>query len=109
MTLLFGSIVAATAASACCIGPVLFTLLGAGALGAAAAQMEVYRPLFLTAAVAMLGGAFYLAYRPAADGRCDAGGTCGPPQRRTVKTALWIAMVLVALLALFPYYVEFLV
>lgn len=109
MKLLVGSIVAATAASACCIGPVLFTLMGAGVLGAAGAQMEVYRPLFLTATVAMLGGAFYVTYGSRADEQCGADGACAPSQRRTVKTVLWIAVVLITLLALFPYYVEFLV
>ena len=35
---------AAVAAPACCIGPVVFTLLGAGALSAASLQLVPYRP-----------------------------------------------------------------
>jgi hypothetical protein len=35
---------AALAASACCIGPVVFTLLGAGALSTASLTLVPYRP-----------------------------------------------------------------
>ena len=60
-----GVIGAAVGASACCIGPVVFSLLGAGALGASAVKLEGYRPWFLGLTLVLLGVAFFSAYRPA--------------------------------------------
>jgi mercuric ion transport protein len=56
------SIVAATVASACCIGPVVLVLLGAGTFGASLASLEPYRPIFLGVTTLLLGVAFYAAY-----------------------------------------------
>jgi mercuric ion transport protein len=42
-----GGIGAALVASACCIGPVAFSLIGVGALGASAVKLEPYRPWFI--------------------------------------------------------------
>ena len=67
------AVLAAGVASACCIGPVAFVILGAGAFGASLAVLEPYRPILLGLTAVLLGGAFYLAYRPASD--CDA---CSP-------------------------------
>lgn len=61
-----GSMGAALVASACCIGPVVFSLMGAGALSAASTKLEPYRPWFMAGTAALLGVAFYAAYRPAA-------------------------------------------
>jgi hypothetical protein len=36
-------------------------------------------------------------------------GTCPPASRRTAKVVLWISVVLVGLLAAFPYYMKWLV
>lgn len=43
------SVLAAGVASACCIGPVAFVLLGVGTFGASLAALEPYRPVLLTA------------------------------------------------------------
>src|SRR5712692_3595514 len=106
MKAVVGAVAAAVAASACCLGPVLFATIGAGALGAASLRLEPYRPWFLGLAVALIGVAFATTYRrePAA---C-ADGTCAPSARRTTKTVLWIAAALVGLLATFPYYSKWL-
>lgn len=103
------SVLAAAGASICCIGPVVLSALGAGALGAAAAQFEAYRPMFLTVTVALLGAAFYMTYRPSAPENCGPDGTCRPASRRVAKIGLWVATLLVILLVTFPYYVEFFV
>lgn len=108
MKVLIGSVVAATGASICCIGPVVLSAIGAGALGAAASQFDVYRPILLTATVALLGSSFYSTYRPSVD-RCNTDGTCKPSARRFAKLALWITTLLVVLLATFPYYIDFFV
>ena len=97
------SIVAATVASACCIGPVVLVLLGAGTFGASLASLERYRPIFLTITSVFLGSAFYVAYRPAKD--C---GVSEPSSRRRVRLVAWIAAIVVAVLVAFPYYVRFL-
>ena len=103
-----GSIGGAVAASACCIGPVVFSLLGAGALSAASTRLEPYRPWCIAATVALLGAAFYTAYRHVeADASC-ADGTCTPPSRRAAKIFVWMAAILAATLVAFPYYIGYL-
>lgn len=106
MKTLIGSVVAATGASICCIGPVLLSVLGAGALGASAARFEVYRPIFLSATVVLLGAAFYTTYRPSAADNCGPDATCRPRSRRVAKITLWLATLLVILLVTFPYYIN---
>lgn len=97
------AVLAAGVASACCIGPVVFVLLGAGAAGASLAVLEPYRPILLGLTGVLLGGAFYVAYRPAVD--C---GACAPVSRRRTRFAVWIAVALAAALLTFPYYVGYL-
>lgn len=106
MKTIFGTIGAAVAASACCLGPVVFSAFGAGALGAAAVGLEPYRPIFLVLTAALLGGAFYTAYRRK-DGCAD--GACQPRSTRAARVVVWIVAVLVLLLVTFPYYIEYLV
>lgn len=107
MKAVVGSVVAALAASVCCIGPVVAASIGAGALGAASARFEVYRPWFLGVTVLLLGMAFVSTYRRPPTECSD--GACAPASRRTAKVVLWTAAVLVALLATFPYYSQWLV
>ena len=107
MKAVVGSVVAAVAASVCCIGPVVAAAIGAGALGAASTRLEPYRPWFLGLTAILLGTAFVTTYggRPAT---C-ADGSCAPSSRRTAKIVLWVAVVVVGLLAAFPYYSKWLV
>ncbi len=106
MKTIVGSVVAALAASACCLGPVLLSLIGAGTLGAAATKLAAYRPYLVGLTFALLGAAFYASYRP---GRvaCESGG-CQPSSQRITRVVLWIAAILAVLLAAFPYYVNYL-
>lgn len=97
------SVVAAGVASACCIGPVAFVLLGAGTIGASLAALEPYRPVLLTATALLLGAAFYVAYRPSSD--CD---TCSPASRTRTRVAVWFAAAFATALVTFPYYVDYL-
>jgi len=107
MKAVIGSVVAAAAASACCLGPVVLSVVGAGALSATATRLEVVRPYFLGLTVLLLGLGFYHAYRPAGDLCTD--GTCAPSSKRSAKLVLWIAVTLVVLLAAFPWYSRWLV
>ena len=97
------AVLAAGVASACCIGPVALVLLGVGAFGASLAALEPYRPALLGVTAVLLGGAFYVAYRPTSD--CDA---CAPALRRHTRIAVWIATVVAVALVTFPYYVGYL-
>ena len=103
MKIALASVVAAGVASACCIGPVAFVLLGAGAFGASLSALAPYRPVLLGLTAVLLGGTFYTAYRPTLD--CDA---CSLASRTRTRIAVWIAAALVAALVTFPYYVEYL-
>jgi mercuric ion transport protein len=102
--LALAAISAAIGASACCIGPVVFSLIGAGALSAASVRLEPYRPWFIAFAVGLIGTAFYGAYRPVGDEVC-ANGSCTPQSKRPLKILAWIVAALAAILIAFPYYV----
>jgi mercuric ion transport protein len=103
-----GAVVAAVAASVCCIGPLLLALLGLGG-GALLLKLEPYRPYFLAATGSILAGAFYLTYRRASAEHCEPGTACGSPgSRRGQKVVLWIVTGIVLLLAAFPYYSKYL-
>jgi mercuric ion transport protein len=97
------AVLAASVASACCIGPVATVLLGIGTFGASLTLLEPYRPALLGLTAVLLGWAFRSAYRPTAD--CDA---CSPATRRRARAVIWMAAIVTAGLVTFPYYVEFL-
>lgn len=100
---LAGSMLGGVLASACCVGPLVLSLLGVS--GAAFAQrFEPWRPYLLVLTYGLLGGAFYLTYRPGgAD--CGPGATCEMPRTsRAGRVALWFGAVVVLLATLFPVY-----
>lgn len=109
MKIVMGSIAAAVAASACCLGPVVLSLVGAGALGAAAVRLEPLRPVFLAFTGVLLLGGFYFTYRPPSGAACGPDGSCPPASSRKARTVLWIATGIVILLVTFPYYVNWLI
>jgi mercuric ion transport protein len=102
-----GSVVGAVLASACCIGPLVFAVLGIS--GAAFAQsFEPFRPYLLVATYALLGGAFYFTYRPGPTA-CAPGSACEMPRtNRFGRAMLWMAAVIVVLATAFPWYAEYL-
>lgn len=103
-----GAVFAAVAASACCLGPVVFAAIGSGALAAASTKLATARPMFLVLTAALLGAGFYRTYRgPAASATC-VDGSCAPAANRKARIVVWIAAIAVALLAAFPYYAEYL-
>ncbi len=109
MKTIVGSVVVAVGASTCCLGPVMLSALGAGALGAISAKLAVLRPLFLVATAALPAGAFYLSYRQTSSEPCGPDGSCAPRSKRTAIVVLWLATIVVILLVTFPYYVNWLV
>ncbi len=98
-----GSILAAIAASLCCIPPILFALTGVSILGASAIFAE-WRPYLLGVTFGLLALGFYFAYRPAKEA-CAPGSACAMPRtKRSGRLMLWVASVAVVLFAAFPYY-----
>jgi len=101
-SLTIASIVAAIAASLCCIGPVIAVALGLSAFGLAA-TFESIRPYLLGLTFSFIGFAFYRAYR-GQDEHC-ATGVCGKTVSRRAQTSfLWFGAAIVVLLAAFPNY-----
>lgn len=99
-----GATLAAVAASLCCIGPVLFAVLGLGAFGAAAIFNSA-RPYLLAVAVLILAFGFYRTYfcRQQA---CAPGEACAAnPNGKANRIMLWLASIAVLAFALAPYYV----
>lgn len=116
-----GAVAAALAASACCVGPLVFALLGLGGAGALVA-LEPYRPVFTAVTVLLLGVGWYLTYRqpattmlPATDVPEAIDGTvaddCGcemPRANKTGKRLLWFATAVAGVALAFPYITPFL-
>ena len=101
-----GSVVSGILASACCLGPLVLGLMGLS--GAAFAQrFEPFRPYLLIVTYALLGGAFYLTYRPPS--ACGPGEICAIPRANRVGTImLWIAAIVVVFATAFPWYAQYL-
>lgn len=100
---IWGAIVAGLLASLCCLGPLLFALLGLGAFGAASI-FAAARPYFLVLAVLLLAFGFYRAYFRR-DKACEPGEACAmKPTSRLGRVGLWIASLAVLAFALSPYY-----
>lgn len=103
-----GSILSAFVASVCCVGPLLFALLGIGGAGLIV-QLDPYRPYLVLATLALLGAGFWFSYgrpRAAASLRTKPGIICAcpsPSANRAGRALLWTATVLVAFLLASPY------
>ncbi len=99
---LAGSLLTAFLASICCIGPVVFAILGISGV-AFIQKFEAYRPLFIVVATVFLGTAFYFTYRKKPAEECAPGSYCANPKSdRINKIVLWIATVLIAFFIFFP-------
>jgi copper chaperone CopZ len=101
-----GAIAVAFGAALCCVGPVLFALLGLGAFSAASVFASL-RPYLLVVAVLALAFGFYRAYFRRE--QCGPGEACATkPMNKVNRAALWMALVAVVAFALSPYYVGYL-
>jgi mercuric ion transport protein len=102
-----GAVVAAVASSACCIGPLVFAVLGLGGAGLLL-KLTPYRLPLAAVTLALLASGFYFAYRrprlaevPNVDGP-----TCAcelPRANRVGRVMLWVATIAVVGLLSFPY------
>ncbi len=98
-----GGILAAIAASTCCVVPlVLFSLGISGAWIGNLTALTPYKPFFITITLGFLGYGYYLVYRKPKVA-CAEGEACARPlPNRIVKGALWFATVLVLIAFAWP-------
>lgn len=108
-----GGLSAALLASVCCIGPLVFAVLGVGvgATGFLADTAGVlkgllpYRSAFIGLTILLLGIGFYLAYRKPESVRCVSGEMCAQGSLKSGdRTWLWIMASLALILVLAPYW-----
>jgi copper chaperone CopZ len=103
-SLLGAGLLAALAASLCCITPLLAVLAGLGGVASTFAWLEPLRPYSVALTVGALGYAWYQQLNPA-----PAAGACGcaveaKPSLMQSKGFLGIVTMVAALLLAFPYY-----
>ena len=94
----FGSAASSLLATLCCVGPVAYSVLGAGGV-LAAARLQPWRPWLLASSAVFLALGFWSAYRrrtAVVDGQ-----VCRVKTSRTVRTTLWVAAALTVAVAVF--------
>ena len=101
---LIGGVLAAIAASLCCIGPLVLVLLGmGGAWVSKLSAMEPFRPYLLGIAIIFLFFAWKKIYRTAAE-VCIPGSLCARPGTNTVyKVMFWLMAALIVIALASPY------
>ena len=93
-----GSLIAAVLASSCCIGPLLLVTLGvSGAWIGNLTALEPYQPIFVLITFVFLALGFWQVYFKPARACKDDEACARPISDRLVKTVLWVATLLVAL------------
>jgi len=106
---LIGGIITSLIASSCCIGPIVFALLGISSAGLLT-KLEVYRPLLSVVTFLLLGIAFYFTYRKRPADECVAGSFCARPESdKWNKRILWFSTILIVSFLTFPYWSIYLV
>jgi mercuric ion transport protein len=102
---LIGGVIAAVAASLCCVGPLVLVTLGiGGAWVSNLTLLEPYRPIFLSVGILFLFLAYRKIYRPATAKDCAPESLCAAPQvQRVYKVLFWVVVVLITLALVFPY------
>ena len=106
---LFASAAAAVGASLCCVVPLVLVSVGiSGAWIASLTALEPYRPWFAALALAALAFAGWRLYGLAS--RCEDDRICADPRvQRRQRWLLWMAVVVILPLLLFPYYINWFV
>ncbi len=99
-----GGILGAIMAASCCILPLaLFSLGITGAWIGNLAALTPYQPIIIPITAGFLGYGYYLVYWKPKKVCADGSACARPLPNRIVKSALWVATVLVAAAVAFPY------
>ena len=101
---LFASVVAAIAASVCCVGPFVLLMLGVGgAWIGTLTKLTPYQPIFIGVTLVFLGLAFRKLYL--VPQVCEPGTACANPvTRRNQRIVFWVVTVAVVGLIGFTWY-----
>jgi len=98
-------LLAAIAASLCCITPVLAVLGGLGGVASSFSFLEPLRPYLISLTVIVLGFAFYKAYKPQSKEEIEC--ACEEDEKKSFlnsKTFLWVVTGVSILMFSFPSY-----
>lgn len=96
-------ILTATAASLCCISPVLALLAGTNGIASAFSWLEPFRPYLIGVSIMILGFAWYQKLKPLKKDECG----CETTEKKKfvqTKTFLGLVTAFVVLMIAFPYY-----
>jgi hypothetical protein len=96
-----GSVIAAVAASLCCIGPAVVVLIGVGSIGAFAV-FDPARPYLIGLTTILIGAAFFLTYRKR-EVKCQDGSCKVEDAGFWNKVGVWSATLIAATAISFPY------
>jgi len=104
-----GSVLAAVAATSCCILPLTLFSLGAGGVWIGRlTSLAPFQPVFAAIAAGLLGCGYWLVYRRRRQAACEDGAACARAlPSRLVEGALWSATLLVFAALAFPYVIPF--
>ena len=107
---LIGGGLAALAASACCLGPLVLVSVGVGgAWISTLTKLEPFRPLFIGVALLCMALAYRKIYRAPAAADCAPGSACALPQTNARNRILfWGVLLLVGIALAYPYFVTWL-
>ena len=108
---LLGAAIAAIAASACCLGPLILVSLGiGGAWISNLTLLEPFRPVFMGLALLCMALAYQKIFHVPVTEDCAQASLCALPKTNQRYRALfWSVSVLVLIALLYPYVVPFFV
>jgi mercuric ion transport protein len=104
---LTGGVIAALAASACCLGPLVLVSIGlGGAWISNLTLLEPFRPLFVGIAIIFIILAYRKIYRDEPLEQCKPGTACADPEtNKNHRIFFWVAASLVLIALAYPYFV----
>jgi len=101
-----GAVIAAIAASACCVGPFVLLSLGiGGAWVSTLTSLEAVRPVFIVLTLVFIGLGYrnlYLVPRNCEEEACEL-----PDVKKNQRIIFWIVSAFIALLLAFPWYAPY--
>ena len=99
-------IMAAIAASLCCITPLLAILAGASGAASSLSWLEPARPYLIGLAIATLGFAWYRSLSKKESAACGPDGSCVVEKKSFLASRTFLGIITIAAIALiaFPYY-----